>query len=118
MPVTDAERLGWQRRAVAVLAGLLERAEWEGLPLMDWSVPPGSSLVARPRSGRVGRSPQHREDWQRWCAALGVRGRETTGALGTRFLSALAEVPGDGAGPAVTVAIMTEVLPDDEETGR
>ncbi len=118
MPVTDAERLGWQRRAVTVLAGLLERAEREGLPLMDWSVPPGLSLVARPRSGRVGRSPQNRVDWQRWCAALGVRGRESTAATGSVFLSAVAEVPGPEAGPRVTVAVMTEVLPGDEEAGR
>ena len=101
-PRTDA--LGRQRQAVTALAGLLDRARAEGLPVMDWEVPPSLSLVARPRHdadpGVV------RADWARWCDALGAPGREATVGAVT-FLSALAEVPVPEG--RLLVAVMTEV---------
>jgi hypothetical protein len=47
-PITDRQQLGWQRRAVHVLTGLLERAHRDGLPVVLWSVSDaGAGLVGR-----------------------------------------------------------------------
>lgn len=47
-PITDRERLGWQRRAVRVLAGPLERAQRDGLPVAAWAVlDAGAGVAAR-----------------------------------------------------------------------
>jgi len=104
-PRTDTDALGRQRQAVTALAGLLDRARAEGLPVMDWEVPPSLSLVARPRHdddpGVV------RADWRRWCDALGAPGREATVGAVT-FLSGLAEVPVPGD-RRLLVAVVTEV---------
>src|SRR6266536_3365263 len=69
-PITDRERLIWQRRAVRVLAGLLERAHRDGLPVVGWSVAhAGAALVAR----CFAHDPaQRRADFNAWCSVLGA----------------------------------------------
>jgi hypothetical protein len=69
-PITDRERLGWQRRAVRVLAELLERAQRDGLPVVAWSVSPaGAALVARCFAHPPA---QRRADFDAWCSVLGA----------------------------------------------
>src|SRR6266487_3605748 len=47
-PITDLERLDWQRRAVRVLAELLEHAQASALPVVSWQVASaGAGLVAQ-----------------------------------------------------------------------
>jgi hypothetical protein len=61
-PVTAAEQLGWQRRAVTVLGGYLDVAIHEGLPALRWTIgDAGSTLVGHCRT---------RPEWQTWQALL------------------------------------------------
>jgi hypothetical protein len=82
-PVTDAERLGWQRRTVGVLAELLHRAHTDGLPLLVWTVEPSLWLVGR---------ATRRTAWTVWSQALDLRrSEEARGLDGTTHLSAVGE---------------------------
>jgi hypothetical protein len=107
-PVTDREQLGWQRRAVHVLAGLLERAARDGLPVVAWSVSDaGAVLVARCFAHDPG---QRRADFDAWCAALGAHRwpERTTGP--TTHLHAIAK---DLDGLA-DVAVLADLFAKDE----
>jgi hypothetical protein len=109
-PITDAERLGWQRRAVRVLTELLARAQRDGLPVMRWTVQPLAGLVASVDSKGAA---QRRADWDAWRRVLGARPwPEHTSSGGTTYLHAVAEHI-DGL---VTVAVLAELY--DEEAGR
>jgi hypothetical protein len=107
-PITQREQLGWQRRAVRVLAGLLERAQRDGLPPVGWSVShAGAVLVAR----CFAHDPaQRREDFDAWCAALDARrwSEHTSGS--TTHLHAVAK-DYDGL---VDVAVLTDLFTEDE----
>jgi hypothetical protein len=69
-PITDRERLAWQRRAVRVLSALLGRAQDNRLPVVGWSVAhAGAALVAR----CFAHDPaQRRADFNAWCSVLGA----------------------------------------------
>jgi len=111
-PITDAERLGWQRRAVAVLTELLARAQRDGLPLMRWTVQPRAGLIASPDSTDPA---QRRADWDVWCRVLGARPWPEHTSSGRTHLHAVAERV-DGL---VTVAVLADLLHDEpEEVGR
>lgn len=86
--ITQAERAGWQRRAAARLAAILD--EHRGLPLITWMVvPAGSTLVGRLDS--VGPASQVRAAFDGWCRALGAGERaETVSPSGNAFLWATA----------------------------
>jgi hypothetical protein len=101
-PITDRERLGWQRRAVRVLAGLLELAARDGLPVVAWAVSKaGAGLAARCYS---------RTDFDTWCAVLDAPPwpEQTSGA--TTYLHAVAR-DYDGL---VDVAVLADLLAPDE----
>jgi hypothetical protein len=116
IPVTDAERLGWQRRAVGVLTELLHRAHTDGLPLLVWTVEPSLWLVGRATC---------RAAWAAWSQALDLRRNEAARGLdGTTQLSAVGEYrAGDQLRVMVTLLADlpehdTDDPTDDEGAGR
>jgi hypothetical protein len=103
-PITDRERLIWQRRAVSVLAGLLERAHRESLPVVGWTVAhAGAALVARCFAHDPAR---RRSEFNAWCQALDatVWLEHTSGS--TTYLHAIAEHY-DGL---VTVTVLADLV--------
>ena len=73
-----AEQVRWQRQACRVLAGLLEMAARDNLPVLGWSV--GSAGV-----NLVGRSVAHPQPARRdaiaaWAKALGIETGEHRGS--------------------------------------
>jgi hypothetical protein len=107
-PITDREQLGWQRRAVRVLAQLLEQASRDGLPPVGWSVSDaGAVLVARCFAHDPG---QRRADFDAWCGVLNADRwpEQTTGA--TTHLHAVA-TDYDGL---VDVAVVADLFAEDE----
>jgi hypothetical protein len=111
-PITDRERLGWQRRAVRVLAELLERAQTNGLPVVAWSVShAGAALVAR----CLAHPPAQRHaDFDAWCSALGASRwpERTSGSIA--HLYAVAKNY-DGL---VDVAVLADLDDQQEAPGR
>jgi hypothetical protein len=107
-PVTDREQLGWQRRTVRVLDGLLEQAGRDGLPPVAWQVSDaGAVLVAR----CFAHDPaQRRGDFDAWCQALDTHRwpQRTSGA--TTHLHAVAK-DYDGL---VDVAVLADLFAEDE----
>jgi len=88
-PVTERQQLGWQRRSVRVLAGLLERAQREGLPVVGWSVAhAGTGLVAHCFAHDPTR---RRADFNAWCAALGATPWPERTSGSTTYLHAVAK---------------------------
>ena len=76
-----AEQIRWQRQAVRVLAGLLEMAARDHLPVLGWSL--GSAGV-----NLVGRSVAHppaarRDAIAAWAKALGIKTTEHRGSAST-----------------------------------
>jgi len=78
MTTTTAEQTAWQRQAVRVLAGLLENAARDHLPVLAWSV--GAAGV-----NLIGRSvahphPARRDAITAWAKALGIEVKEHRGS--------------------------------------
>jgi hypothetical protein len=108
-PITDRERLIWQRRAVRVLTGLLERAQGDGLPVIGWTVAhAGAALVARCFTHDPS---QRRGEFDAWCQALGanVWPERTSGS--TTHLHAVARHY-DGL---VTITILADLVAEGGE---
>jgi hypothetical protein len=109
-PITDRERLIWQRRAVRVLAGLLERAHRDSLPVVGWTVAhAGAALVAR----CFAHDPTRRRgEFNAWCQALdaAIWPEHTSGS--TIHLHAIAEHY-DGL---VTVTVLADLVEGGEAT--
>ncbi len=103
-PITDRERLIWQRRAVRVLADLLEHAHRDSLPVVGWTVAhAGAALVAR----CFAHDPaSRRSEFNAWCQALDatVWPEHTSGS--TTYLHAIAEHY-DGL---VTVTVLADLV--------
>lgn len=76
--VTDAERLGWQFRALALLSTLLDRSIAEHLPPLTWSIGTTGEL-----HGQVLADGDRHGDFTRWRDALGTpdEQREVFGRL-------------------------------------
>jgi hypothetical protein len=107
-PITDREQLGWQRRAVRVLAGLLELAARDGLPPVAWTVADaGAGLVARCFAPDPAR---RRADFDAWCAVLGARHWPAVTTGTTTHLHATAKDV-DGL---VDVVVVADLLAEDE----
>ena len=102
-PITDRERLGWQRRAVRVLAELLECAQTNELPVVAWSVShAGAALVARCFAHPPA---QRRADFDAWCSALGAsRWPERTSGLTTHLYAVAKNYDG-----LVDVAVLADL---------
>lgn len=67
--ITDAERIGSQRAAAAVLGRLLELAAREGLPVINWTVGSGGAHLA---GEPLDTDPaSRRAQWTAWRDALG-----------------------------------------------
>lgn len=85
LPITHAERAGWQRRAVAELAAILH-AHCD-LPLIAWTIEPGATLT-----GRIyGLAPAHqvRASFDAWRVALAIgEHTETPSGPGLAYLRA------------------------------
>jgi hypothetical protein len=108
-PITDREQLGWQRRAVRVLTGLLERAHRDGLPVVQWSVThAGAGLAGRCLRGEAAR---RRADFDAWCAALEATERRERRQGSTTHLYAVARHY-DGL---VSVALLADLYDDQDE---
>jgi hypothetical protein len=67
-PVTDSERRGWQRRAVRVLAQLLDGPGRE-LPPLRWTVATTARLLGHVESHDPGMGRQHFEMWAQALSA-------------------------------------------------
>jgi hypothetical protein len=107
-PITDREQLGWQRRTVRVLDGLLEQASRDGLPVVAWSVShAGVVLVAR----CFAHDPaQRRADFDAWCAVLGaLRWPERTSGATTHLHAVANDYDG-----LVDVAVLADLFAKDE----
>jgi hypothetical protein len=107
-PITQREQLGWQRRAVRVLAQLLEQASRDGLPPVSWSVShAGAVLVAR----CLAHNPaQRRANFDAWCAVLNARRWPEQTTAATTHLHAVA-TDYDGL---VDVAVVADLFAEDE----
>ena len=73
-PITDAERLTWQRQAHAALGRLLERASKEKLPPIRWSLSPAGRTVLGEISSFGSSDP--RGMFAIWRTALGQPDRD------------------------------------------
>jgi hypothetical protein len=132
--ITDAERIRWQRDAVAVLGKLLELAAKRGLPVIGWSVHHagaglGGECLALPYERR-------RADFAAWREALGVPDteREDTDSSGIVRMVAVWDRGGsagkglrpllsdrDGyqrAGVVLTANILPDLEDEDDATGE
>ncbi len=109
-PITDREQLGWQRRAAGVLAGLLERAHRDRLPVVTWSVSDaGARLVAR----CLAHDPAgRRADFDAWCQALDGTRREVRQGATTHLYAEARHYDG-----LVSVAVLADLFDQDEPPG-
>ena len=73
-PISDPERIRWQRQAVTILSHLLDRAATEHLPVLSWTIgDAGATLAGRSHAiPDADRGPAI----QAWAAALGLDVRE------------------------------------------
>lgn len=107
-PITEREQLGWQRRSARVLAGLLERALREGLPVVGWSVAhAGTGLVAHCFAHDPTR---RRADFDAWCQALGATPWPERTSGSTTHLHAVAKSYQELA----YVAVVADLFEDEE----
>ncbi|HEX9164769.1 MAG TPA: hypothetical protein VF862_02590 [Gemmatimonadales bacterium] len=104
-PITQAERAGWQRRAAAVLAAILDTHR--DLPVIVWTVGPAGSML----SGRVagpGSEAEMRAVFHDWRSALCLAEHsETVGGSGICYLRAV------GRRERVRLALTATVFDDD-----
>lgn len=106
-PISDSDRLAWQRRAVDLLAELLTEATRLGLPPLGWLVHPGLALIGTCQVDPV----KGRAAFEAWCAFLdAIPAPETRGEFGD--LTHLRATVGSALNSAVTVAIEADLLPD------
>jgi hypothetical protein len=111
LPITAGEHAGWQRRAAATLAEILDASR--DLPVIVWTVANvGSTLVGR--ISAPARAVQVKiVVFDVWRQALALGNRiETPGGAGSMFVRA-STVRG-----AVRVAITAAVVDDDGEGWR
>jgi hypothetical protein len=83
-----AEQTAWQRRAVRVLADLLEQAARENLPVLGWSV--GSAGIILTGRSFAEPGPARRDCLAAWAAALGIELREHRFSSGTTVITGTA----------------------------
>ena len=123
---TDAERLGWQRRAASCLTELLALAAKENLPPVAWTVHPRLSLAAEFLN--VG-STARKESLEAWkLAIIKVSGRPPETDAAHTFASGETRLtvrwqylpvrlaPAEGSAPGVDVALVASIFPDEEES--
>lgn len=131
-PISDAERIRWQRDATAVLGKLLELAAKRELPVISWT-------VASAGAGLLGRclaypSGQRRADFAAWREALGepdAEREDTTGSGDVRLVAVWERQGSAGKGlrpllsdrdgyqrASVTLAADIYADDDDPEAGR
>ncbi len=105
-PVSDADALAWQRRAVDLLRDLLTEATRLGLPPLGWTVHPGLALIGRcridPATGRA--------DFDAWAKYLDA---ERAPAVYNDFggVTHLRAIVGSALNTSVTVAIEADLFP-------
>jgi len=104
------EQRAWQRRAVVILAELLEQGERGDLPVLTWEIGhSGAHIIGRavvhPTSAR-------RERIEAWGQALGIELREHPGA-GTTTITGVAKQRRTKHGLA-TIVLTCDIYTDDE----
>jgi hypothetical protein len=105
--IAQADRAGWQRRATAELARILEGHP--ELPCITWTVGPAGSVITGRVSG-LAPSRQVREVFRAWQRALGLgECNEQRSTGGSAWLRAA-----DHSGP-VTVRLTATVLGEGED---
>ena len=126
-PITDAERIRWQRDATARLGKLLELAAKRGLPAISWTVADaGARLV-----GHCYRYPAEtrRADFAAWREALGEPDTEREATTDSGIVRLVASwdrggSAGKGLRPLLSdrdgyqragVVLSAEILPDPED---
>jgi hypothetical protein len=100
-------QVAWQRRAVAVLGELLQRAESEAVPVVEWEVGDvGPALLGRCAGPSV---PAQVEAFDAWHALLGPADRVTENRIGalTRKIASWERYQG------VHVVLAADLLDDD-----
>lgn len=69
--LSTREHVDWQRRAVWLLASLLERAQTEQLPVLTWTIGgSGAWLIGHVDETASARAREH---FDRWADALGAK---------------------------------------------
>jgi hypothetical protein len=109
-----AEQTAWQRRAVRVLADLLEQAARENLPVLGWSVgSAGVNLV-----GRTWAQPgtARREALTAWGRALGIPLAEHQFDSGTSVITGSAKQRDTRHG-FCTIILTADIYDDAGEDG-
>lgn len=66
--ISNAERIGWQRQAAALLGKLLDLAQREGLPPVAWTVQSAGASLVGPMLGHP--DARRREEFGAWTAAI------------------------------------------------
>ena len=108
-PITDAERRGWQRRAVRVLDRLLGL----DLPPLAWTIGPTAVLV-----GRVfGPDDIRRSAWRAWVTALDATPAPDNRGQGVTDLRATARDQHDGVVQVVLLTTVYDPDPDPDADG-
>jgi hypothetical protein len=104
LPVTDAERRGWQRRATRVLERLLGL----DLPPLTWTVAANATLVGRV----LGPDDTRRTRWQTWVTALAATAAPESHGEGVTNLRATAPDRDDRLVQVVLLAAVFGPEPD------
>lgn len=110
MTADPAEQTAWQRRATAVLAGLLEQAARDALPVLWWTRGQHGLRPGRPLAGQSFRSPTRRPE--AWGRALGIPLREH------KWRSGGSNVTGSAQHGSCTVTLTADVYADDDGGGE
>ena len=114
MTATIAEQIAWQRQAVRVLAGLLETAARDHLPVLAWSVgSAGVNLVGRSFADP---SPARRAAIAAWAKALGVELRELRGSGSTAITGTVKQK--DTPWGWCTITLTADIYTEDDENSR
>jgi hypothetical protein len=106
---TVREHLGWQLRAIRVLAGLLTVAIRDTLSRIGWTVGSVGANLAGCCYGRT--AAERRREFQAWCTAVGATPRpEITSFDGSSALRAMAT----RFDRLVGVVVLADIYPDDD----
>src|SRR4051794_15288375 len=107
--ITNADRLRWQRRAVALLGELLARAAADDLPgEVRWTIAAGSHLVG---TCVAATSTQRRADWDTWRYFLAAEPWPEYTSNGRTPLHAIARRCRD---TTTNVAILADLWDDED----